>query len=146
FEEVSMLALTFALFGLVSVVPQEPAQEPAATAQEAEPQAQGDDADAPELTLAEADARLPWRTGEIELGNGMARLALSAAYRYLDPQATARVLEDVWGNPPGDPTWGMIFPADRGPFHENAWAVVLRYADDGHVDDADASKIDYDEL
>jgi len=139
-----MLALPL-LICAWTFAPQESTQQETAPPEQAS--AQEDEADEPdELTLEEADARLPWRTGEIDLGKGMAKLTLPAAFRYLDPSAAQRVLEDVWGNPPSDPTWGMIFPADRGPFHEDSWAVVLRYEDEGHVDDGDASKIDYDDL
>lgn len=101
---------------------------------------------AEELTPGELNERFPWRTGEVRLGNGMAKLRLPAEYRYLDPEPSKAVLEDLWGNPPGELTWGMIFPAEEGPFDEDGWAVVLRYEAEGHVADADASEIDYDEL
>jgi len=96
--------------------------------------------------IAELDASLPWRTGEIVLGDGKAKLALPGGYRYLDPQPSKGVLEDVWGNPPSDLTWGMIFPAETGPFHEAGWGVVLQYIDEGHVDDDDADEVDYAEI
>jgi uncharacterized membrane-anchored protein len=96
--------------------------------------------------IAELDASLPWRTGEVVLGDGVAKLLLPDGYRYLDPQPSKGVLEDVWGNPPSDLTWGMIFPAETGPFHEAGWGVVLQYIDEGHVSDDDADEVDYAEL
>lgn len=114
-----------------------------------EPQAEtADDMTEEELQarIAELDASLPWRTGEISLGNGVARLVLPDGYRYLEPKPAKSVLEDVWGNPPGGLTWGMIFPVESGPFHPSGWGVVLQYIDEGHVSDDDADEVDYDEL
>jgi len=127
-----MLASTLALGGLalLPVVPWQEAQ------------------DAPEelLDADELDALLAWRTGEIPLGDGIATLHLPDGFRYLPPEQTKGVLEEIWGNPPRDLTLGMIFPADQGPFDEDSWAVVLDYEEDGHVSDDDASEIDYDGL
>jgi uncharacterized membrane-anchored protein len=118
-----------------------PVQEPQAEAAAAEMSPQ-------ELAArsAELDAGLPWRTGEILLGNGIAKLRLPDGYRYLDPRPSKGVLEDVWGNPPGELTWGMVFPAETGPFDPEGWGVVLEYLAEGHVSDADAGEVDYDEM
>ena len=98
-----------------------------------------------EPTPEEVDARFEWRTGSIQLQNGLATLELGPGFRYLDPEQARMVLEDIWGNPP-DRTLGMVFPADRGPISDGAWAVVLTYASDGHVPDEDANEIDYGEM
>lgn len=54
----------------------------------------------------------------------------------------------AWGNPPEGSrgTQGTIVPASVDVFGPGAWAVVLTYIDDGHVDDSDARKIDYQEM
>jgi uncharacterized membrane-anchored protein len=39
-----------------------------------------------------------------------------------------------------------VVPANVDPFEETGWAVIVTYLDDGHVDDADAKKIDYADL
>ena len=104
----------------------------------AEPEPEASAAPAPELT---------YRTGSIELPNQVATLRLNSEYRYLDPKETEKLLVG-WGNPPeaSRDTQGAVVPAEVDPFSDHGWAVVLTYLDEGHVDDAEASKIDYKEL
>jgi uncharacterized membrane-anchored protein len=89
---------------------------------------------------------LKWRTGDIVLRDGLATLHLPPTFRYLDSGDAARVLEQAWGNPPSDPTLGMLFRADGGPLDEAGWGVVIDYDDSGHVADDDATSIDYGEV
>lgn len=56
------------------------------------------------------------------------------------------MLEELWGNPPDDSVLGMIVPATPRLIEEGSWAVVVTYSQEGYVSDADASKIDYDDL
>jgi uncharacterized membrane-anchored protein len=86
-----------------------------------------------------------YRTGDIVLPNKVATLHLGEKYHYLDP-AEANKLLMVWGNPSDDSTQGAIIPAEVDPLEEGGWAVFLTYLDEGHVDDSDATKIDYDDL
>lgn len=89
---------------------------------------------------------LRFAQGDVEIRDGLARIALGDRYSYLGPEDTARVLVEAWGNPPSEPTLGMIFPAGMGPLDENSWAVVVEYRDDGYVSDEDAKDMDYAEL
>lgn len=89
---------------------------------------------------------LTYRTGEIKLGDDLAVARLPPGFRYLDPEQSATVLTDLWGNPPGDITLGMIFPPGLSPVMEKSWAVILSFDEDGYVKDDDADKIDYDKL
>lgn len=89
---------------------------------------------------------LKYRTGQIEVGDGLATLSLGDLFRYLDPADTEKLLVQGWGNPPGQKSLGMIVPKDESPLEEGGWAVVITYSEDGHVDDEDAEDIDYDEL
>jgi uncharacterized membrane-anchored protein len=88
------------------------------------------------------------QTGDIELPGGIAALHLNDAFRYLTPDDTQKLLEQVWGNPPGSGagTLGMIIPSGGDAGAENGWGVVVTYNDDGHISDKDAHKIDYDDL
>jgi uncharacterized membrane-anchored protein len=52
----------------------------------------------------------------------------------------------MWGNPRDDSTQGAIIPAEVDPLEQGGWAVFLTYLDEGHVDDSDATEIDYDDL
>jgi uncharacterized membrane-anchored protein len=86
-----------------------------------------------------------YQTGNIVLPNKVATLRLAGNYRYLDPAETEKLLV-AWGNEPGNETQGAIVPNDVDPMESDGWAVILTYLDDGHVDDSDAAKIDYDEM
>lgn len=103
-------------------------------------------AEAMSAALDSVERSLAYRTGEIDLGEGLAMARLPAGYRYLDPDQTSKVLTELWGNPPGDPTLGMIFPPGSSPLAEDSWAVILSFEEDGYVKDDDADKIDYDDL
>jgi uncharacterized membrane-anchored protein len=98
------------------------------------------------MTAEEFLASLKFQNGKIELPNGIAALDLPSSFRYLNPEDSSRVLVDAWGNPPGDKTLGMIFPADISPIDRDGWGIVITYDEDGHVSDEDADKIKYDEL
>jgi uncharacterized membrane-anchored protein len=93
------------------------------------------------------EAGLRYQTGDVEIADGLAVLHLGEGFRYLDPEQADRILVDAWGNPRGEPTLGMILPADVSPLDpEQGWGVVVTYAADGYVEDDDADDIDYDEL
>lgn len=112
---------------------QTPAEEPVASEEEAS------EAEGPALP------ELTYQTGTILLPNKVATLNLNDNYRYLDPTQTETLLV-AWGNPPGSETLGSVVPAALSPFDDGGWAVIVTYLDEGHVDDADAKEIDYDEL
>lgn len=91
-------------------------------------------------------ASLNWQQGTVTVGSNLATLSLPAELRYLNPEQSQQVLTDLWGNPKGPKTLGMLFPADLSPVDPECWAVVITYVDDGYVKDDDAEKIDYKEL
>ena len=92
-------------------------------------------------------AGLKWISGPVVLGNGIADLNLTSAFRYLGPEDAKKVLVDIWGNPSTQAnTLGMIFPADMSPVGRRSWGVVITYREEGYVKDDDAAKIDYDQL
>lgn len=90
---------------------------------------------------------LKYQEGTIVLKDGLATLKLPPEFRYLGPDDTEKVLVDLWGNPPSEQkSMGMLIPAGMTPLSSNAWAVTIDYSEDGYVKDADASKINYDDL
>jgi len=91
------------------------------------------------------EARFHYQTGRVVIGSGLATLNLPKTFRYLDPKETDVVLT-TWGNPPGNTTLGLLVPAGTSVFAAESWAVVIQYDEDGHVDDADAAKIDYTKM
>jgi len=102
----------------------------------------GQGPDTADTKVEQIEARLHYQTGKVVVGNGLATLDLPPAFRYLNPKETDVVLT-AWGNPPGNTTLGMLVPSGTSVFATESWAVVIQYDEDGHVDDADAAKIDY---
>lgn len=95
--------------------------------------------------LAAFEAQLSYREGDIVVGDNLATLRLGQAFRFLGPEDAERVLV-AWGNPPGSGALGMIFPQGTGATTKDGWAVVVSYAEEGHVKDEDAKDLDFDEL
>ena len=106
--------------------------------------------------LSEEEQYLAWakgmwesldrQTGDISLPDAVATLHVPEDFYYLNPEDSAKVLTEIWGNPPGEPVLGMLFPADTTPFDQSAWAVTVEYEDSGYVSDEDAHEIDYSDL
>lgn len=89
---------------------------------------------------------LHYEYGNIELGDGIARLDVPEGYKYLGPEGSMTVLVDLWGNPPSE-TLGMLFPEDMSPLGENfTFAIEISYSEEGYIDDEEAEDIDYDDL
>jgi uncharacterized membrane-anchored protein len=87
-----------------------------------------------------------YKTGTIDLNDGMAKLKVPKGFKYLDPTQSQRLIVDIWGNPPGITTQGMLFPVNGGPLGKQSWGFNVTYDDMGFVSDGDADEIDYDEL
>jgi uncharacterized membrane-anchored protein len=98
------------------------------------------------MTKEQFLASLHFQNGKIDLPGGIATLDMPSNFRYLGPDDSERLLEDAWGNPPGEKPLGMIFPADISPLSDEGWGVVITYQEDGHVKDDDASSINYNDL
>jgi uncharacterized membrane-anchored protein len=130
---IPLIGALIAGLSFVVAADQTPAEEPVASEEEAS------EAEGPALP------ELTYQTGTILLPNKVATLNLNDNYRYLDPTQTETLLV-AWGNPPGSETLGSVVPAALSPFDDGGWAVIVTYLDEGHVDDADAKEIDYDDL
>jgi uncharacterized membrane-anchored protein len=96
--------------------------------------------------LDSISASFQFQTGQINLGDGLATLDVPSGFRYLNPEQSRQVLEDLWGNPPGQESLGMIFPADLGPLDSASFAFNITWDEMGYVKDGDADDINYDEL
>ncbi len=98
------------------------------------------------MTKEQFLSALQFQSGSITLPNNIATLSLPNSLHYLPPKDAERVLVEAWGNPPGQESLGMIFPADRSPLDENGWGVLITYDEDGYVKDDDAKTMKYDEI
>jgi len=76
----------------------------------------------------------------------VATLEVPEDFYYLDPDDAQRILVEMWGNPPGEKSLGMLFSAEITPFDDQAWGVTIDYEEEGYVEDTDAAEINYDEL
>ena len=97
------------------------------------------------MAIQTFERELDLQSGEVSLGNGIAELDLPGSFGYADPATTATLLE-LWGNPPGQETLGMLVPTDADLFGDSGWIVMISYSEDGFIDDSDAQSIDYNEL
>jgi len=90
---------------------------------------------------------LQFQSGTINVAAAHATLNLNSQFRFLDAQNAQRVLSDLWGNPPDSDVLGMLVPV-AAPLSDpqKSWAVVISYAEEGHVSDKDAASTDYDAM
>lgn len=102
--------------------------------------------DSAKLFFDSLEASFTYQHGEIKLDDGIGTLNVPAGFRYLDATQAAYVIHDLWGNPHGDGTLGMIVPENIGITDERSWAFIITYEEMGYVKDDDADEIDYDEL
>ncbi len=141
----SLLALTLAA-GLAVAATPTPSTSSTAPILPLDSNSQAAAHDALIAKLQAEEKSLRYREGEIKLGEGLALAHLTPGYHYLDAEQTEKVLTDMWGNPPGQKTLGMIFAPGQTPLAPSAWAVILQYDADGYVKDDDAETIKYDKL
>lgn len=90
---------------------------------------------------------LKYRQGTIDLRDGLATLTVPTNFNFLGPADAETVLVKLWGNPPSEvQPLGLLIPAGLTPLSSNCWVVTIGYSADGYVKDADAGKINYDDL
>ena len=53
------------------------------------------------------NATFTYEYGRIDLADGKASLQVPSGFKYLDPEQSAYVLTDLWGNPPSE-TLGLL--------------------------------------
>jgi len=113
----------------------------------ADPPSSGD-APAHQVSAAEFENSLGYKTGTINLPDGFATFMLSDRFRFLEAQDAKRLLIEGWGNPPDavNDVLGMILRVDSSPLSREGWGVVVTFRKEGYVKDDDAATIDYDKL
>lgn len=103
------------------------------------------EADSTQVFADSLEATFTYQHGEIKFDNGIGTLNVPKGFRYLDPKQAEYVIHDLWGNPGGSGTLGMLLPEEIG-ITEGAWAFIITYEEMGYVKDDDADDIDYDDL
>jgi uncharacterized membrane-anchored protein len=99
-------------------------------------------------TPEEFEAKLGYQTGTVTLAGGLATLRLPKSFRFIGPEGTSRLLIEGWDNPPGaaEGALGMLIPTAASPLSPEGWGIVIRYEEEGFVNDNDAATIDYAKL
>lgn len=134
------LLLLVALFALNSLRADNPPPAPAP-----KPDAAAALAAAQQAAKKIADS-LHYQKGTVVIQEGLAKVAMPEYYRYLNAADSETLLTQLWGNPKGTGTIGMIVPAEFDPLIGDSWAVILSFAEDGYVKDDDAAKINYTDM
>lgn len=94
--------------------------------------------------LDSIETSLHYKTGPISLG-GIATIHVPEGFKFLEGPEAKYVVEDIWGNPPGEMPLGMLMPATSSATM-GGYAYLVTYEAMGYVKDEDADKIDYDDL
>lgn len=79
------------------------------------------------------DAGLRYRSGVIEIGEGLATLRLPEGARYLGPEDADKVFSQMWGDVPGRVSLGMIVPRGGELPGPSPWGLTLTFKPLGHV-------------
>ena len=88
---------------------------------------------------------LDYKQGTVRIPEANATLKISKGFYFLDREDANKVLTQAWGNPSDPATMGMIFPAKKTPL-DQTWGAEISYDAIGYVSDADATRLDSDEL
>ena len=91
----------------------------------------GTETDSTKLFFDSLEASFSYQDGVIELEDGIGTLHVPEGFRYLDATQAAYVIHDLWGNPHGEGTLGMIVPKDIGITDEQSWAFIITYDEMG---------------
>lgn len=85
--------------------------------------------------------------GRVALEGAHATLDLGDAYDFYGPADAKKIIEEVWGNPPGsgDAILGLVMPAGKSPLSDS-WGAVVSYEPTGYVEDTDAADADFDSI
>ena len=112
------------------------------------PKPKNDSADSTEIMVEDIEKTLKYQTGDIVIGDNLAKLKIPAGFRFLNAPQAKYIIYDVWGNPKneGENLYGLIVPEKIGVTEAGSWAFVIEYDDMGFVKDDDADKINYDDL
>lgn len=120
-----------------------------------ERQAKGEELTEQERAIAKAASaavkrdfagKLDYLTGKVELP-GIAALDLPQDIRYLGPEDSTKVFQQLWGNSPREGLIGMLVRSDTSLINsKNGWAILITHEAKGHIDDSDGDALDSDRL
>lgn len=130
-----LIMLLAAMCGLVAANAQSPGEDSSAL-----------NLDSFEVYLDSVEKTFTYQHGTIKLGENIGTLQVPAGYKYLDAVQAERALTEVWGNPEGQATLGLLLPENIGVTTVGSHVFNIEYEEIGYVKDDDADDIDYKEL
>lgn len=87
-----------------------------------------------------------YQTGRVTIGNKLATIDVPPGCLYLGPEESKFMMEQIFGNPPGPISLGMLLSDTPSVIEGFRWVIDYNYNEDGHVKDDDAKDINYDDL
>jgi uncharacterized membrane-anchored protein len=86
-------------------------------------------------------------SGKVAVPEARATLDLGEEYIFYSKEDAAKILVNLWGNPPqaANGVLGLVMPKGSSPASD-AWGAVVTFEETGYVSDEDAATTDYDEL
>jgi uncharacterized membrane-anchored protein len=104
--------------------------------------------DSVKAVLMAFEKQLNYQTGEVNIGNDLAKIKVPAGFRFLNAEDARKVVVEYWGNPASnaDNLYGLLMPDKMNVTDENTWAFIIEYDEMGYVKDDDADKINYADL
>ena len=82
--------------------------------------------------------------GSVTIAEGKATIQIPEGFKFLDSKQSHFVVEELWGNPKQD-LEGMLLPKASNLL-DDTWAFIIKYNNEGHIDDSDAKGINYNEM
>lgn len=115
---------------------------------EKEPKPSKTEVDSAAMMLETLEKSLVYQSGEVVVGDNLAKIKVPAGFRFLDAKQAQYVVFDLWGNPREnvEKLYGLIIPEKGGVTSSDTWAFIVEYDDMGFVKDDDADKINYNDL
>lgn len=77
--------------------------------------AQNPDTTGLQAMIDSIEATFKYQKGQINLSDGIATVQVPEGFKYLNPEQSETVLTQLWGNPDGSGTLGMLFPKKTNP-------------------------------
>jgi uncharacterized membrane-anchored protein len=104
--------------------------------------------DSAQMMVDKFESALNYQTGEITIGDNLAKIKVPAGFKFLDAKDAKKVVYDLWGNPSenADKLYGMLIPDKMKATSSDCWAFIIQYDDMGYVKDDDADKINYTDM
>lgn len=87
-----------------------------------------------------------YQTGSIVIGENLATVKVPKGCLFIGPIEAKILMEDIYGNPPSEPSLGMLLSDTPSVMGGIDWIIDINYFNEGHINDDDAKDINYDDL